>query len=95
MNASSTRWPLRHYGWIVARFLLFSGAVFLLWPALAPAYVALIGFLMRPLLLILGPSPSVYDQLGEVPGRHGNRSPNNDTRQRSISVFSKSAACCG
>lgn len=54
MNASSTRWPLRHYGWIVARFLLFSGAVFLLWPALAPAYVALIGFLMRPLLLILG-----------------------------------------
>jgi len=36
--------------------------------------------LLEPLLLILGPSPSVYDQLGEVPGRHGNRSPNNAPR---------------
>lgn len=36
--------------------------------------------LLEPLLLILGPSPSVYDQLGQVPGRHGNRSPNNAPR---------------
>ena len=36
--------------------------------------------LLEPLLLILGPSPSVYDQLGEVPGWHGNRSPNNAPR---------------
>ena len=36
--------------------------------------------LLEPLLLILGPSPTVYDQLGEVPGRHGNRSPNNAPR---------------
>jgi crotonobetainyl-CoA:carnitine CoA-transferase CaiB-like acyl-CoA transferase len=36
--------------------------------------------LLEPLLGILGPSISVYDQLGLVPGRHGNRSPNNAPR---------------
>ena len=36
--------------------------------------------LLEPLLTILGPGPSVYDQLGIVPGRHGNRSTNNAPR---------------
>jgi crotonobetainyl-CoA:carnitine CoA-transferase CaiB-like acyl-CoA transferase len=36
--------------------------------------------LLAPLLAILGPGPSAYDQLGIVPGRHGNRSPNNAPR---------------
>ena len=36
--------------------------------------------LIEPLLTILGPGPSVYDQLQIVPGRHGNRSPNNAPR---------------
>jgi crotonobetainyl-CoA:carnitine CoA-transferase CaiB-like acyl-CoA transferase len=36
--------------------------------------------LIEPLLAILGPGPSAYDQLGEVPGRHGNTSPNNAPR---------------
>jgi crotonobetainyl-CoA:carnitine CoA-transferase CaiB-like acyl-CoA transferase len=36
--------------------------------------------LLEPLLGILGPGPSVYDQLGIVLGRHGNRSPNNAPR---------------
>ncbi|MCV7355888.1 CaiB/BaiF CoA transferase family protein [Mycolicibacterium fluoranthenivorans] len=36
--------------------------------------------LLEPLLGILGPGPTVYDQLGEIPGRHGNRSPNNAPR---------------
>jgi len=36
--------------------------------------------LLEPLLGILGPGPSAYDQLGHVPGRHGNRSPNNAPR---------------
>lgn len=36
--------------------------------------------LLEPLLGILGPGPTVFDQLGEVPGRHGNRSPNNAPR---------------
>jgi crotonobetainyl-CoA:carnitine CoA-transferase CaiB-like acyl-CoA transferase len=36
--------------------------------------------LIEPLVGILGPGPSVYDQLGIVPGRHGNRSPNNAPR---------------
>jgi crotonobetainyl-CoA:carnitine CoA-transferase CaiB-like acyl-CoA transferase len=36
--------------------------------------------LLAPLLTLLGPGPSVYDQLGIVPGRHGNRSPNNAPR---------------
>ncbi len=35
---------------------------------------------MEPLLGILGPGPTVYDQLGLIPGRHGNRSPNNAPR---------------
>jgi crotonobetainyl-CoA:carnitine CoA-transferase CaiB-like acyl-CoA transferase len=30
--------------------------------------------LLRPLLTVLGPGPSVYDQLGLIPTRHGNRS---------------------
>ena len=33
--------------------------------------------LLEPLLGILGPAPSAYDQLGIIPGRHGNRSANN------------------
>jgi crotonobetainyl-CoA:carnitine CoA-transferase CaiB-like acyl-CoA transferase len=36
--------------------------------------------LLEPLLGILGPGPSVYDQLGIIPGRHGNRSPSNAPR---------------
>jgi crotonobetainyl-CoA:carnitine CoA-transferase CaiB-like acyl-CoA transferase len=36
--------------------------------------------LLEPLIGILGPGPSVYDQLGIIPGRHGNRSPNNAPR---------------
>jgi crotonobetainyl-CoA:carnitine CoA-transferase CaiB-like acyl-CoA transferase len=36
--------------------------------------------LLEPLLMILGPAPTIYDQLGEIPGRHGNRSPNNAPR---------------
>jgi crotonobetainyl-CoA:carnitine CoA-transferase CaiB-like acyl-CoA transferase len=36
--------------------------------------------LLAPLMAILGPGPSAYDQLGAVPGRHGNRSTNNAPR---------------
>jgi crotonobetainyl-CoA:carnitine CoA-transferase CaiB-like acyl-CoA transferase len=36
--------------------------------------------LLEPLVGILGPGPSVYDQLGIVPGRHGNRFPNTAPR---------------
>jgi crotonobetainyl-CoA:carnitine CoA-transferase CaiB-like acyl-CoA transferase len=36
--------------------------------------------LLEPLLTILGPGPSAYDQLGIIPGRHGNRSTNNAPR---------------
>jgi crotonobetainyl-CoA:carnitine CoA-transferase CaiB-like acyl-CoA transferase len=36
--------------------------------------------LLEPLLGILGPGPSAYDQLGIVPGRNGNRSTNNAPR---------------
>jgi crotonobetainyl-CoA:carnitine CoA-transferase CaiB-like acyl-CoA transferase len=36
--------------------------------------------LLAPLLAILGPGPSAYDQLGLVPERHGNRSTNNAPR---------------
>jgi crotonobetainyl-CoA:carnitine CoA-transferase CaiB-like acyl-CoA transferase len=36
--------------------------------------------LLEPLLMVLGPAPTVFDQLGIVPGRHGNRSPNNSPR---------------
>jgi crotonobetainyl-CoA:carnitine CoA-transferase CaiB-like acyl-CoA transferase len=33
--------------------------------------------LIEPILTVLGPGPSAYDQLGVVQNRHGNRSPNN------------------
>jgi len=36
--------------------------------------------LLEPLLMVLGPAPTVFDQLGIVPGRHGNRSQNNAPR---------------
>ena len=36
--------------------------------------------LLEPLVGILGPGPSAFDQLGAVAGRHGNRSPNNAPR---------------
>jgi crotonobetainyl-CoA:carnitine CoA-transferase CaiB-like acyl-CoA transferase len=36
--------------------------------------------LLAPLLSILGPGPSAYDQLDAVPQRHGNRSTNNAPR---------------
>src|SRR5260370_1210407 len=36
--------------------------------------------LIEPLLTILGPGPSAFDQLQIVPGRHGNRSPHNAPR---------------
>ena len=36
--------------------------------------------LLEPLVGILGPGPTAFDQLGTVPGRQGNRSPNNAPR---------------
>jgi crotonobetainyl-CoA:carnitine CoA-transferase CaiB-like acyl-CoA transferase len=36
--------------------------------------------LLEPLLGILGPGPTMFDQLGIIAGRHGNRSPNNAPR---------------
>src|SRR5262249_53269509 len=36
--------------------------------------------LLEPLVGILGPGPSAFDQLGTIAGRHGNRSPNNAPR---------------
>jgi crotonobetainyl-CoA:carnitine CoA-transferase CaiB-like acyl-CoA transferase len=36
--------------------------------------------LLAPLLTLLGPGPSAFDQTGVVAGRHGNRSPNNAPR---------------
>ncbi|MDR6688645.1 crotonobetainyl-CoA:carnitine CoA-transferase CaiB-like acyl-CoA transferase [Arthrobacter sp. 1088] len=36
--------------------------------------------LLEPLLGILGPGPTAYDQLGTIAGRHGNKSPNNAPR---------------
>jgi crotonobetainyl-CoA:carnitine CoA-transferase CaiB-like acyl-CoA transferase len=36
--------------------------------------------LLEPLLGILGPGPTAYDQLGVIPGRNGNRSNNNAPR---------------
>jgi crotonobetainyl-CoA:carnitine CoA-transferase CaiB-like acyl-CoA transferase len=36
--------------------------------------------LLEPLIGILGPGPSMYDQLGIIPGRHGNQSSNNAPR---------------
>jgi crotonobetainyl-CoA:carnitine CoA-transferase CaiB-like acyl-CoA transferase len=36
--------------------------------------------LLDPMLMVMGPGPTVYDQLGIVPGRYGNRSPNNAPR---------------
>jgi crotonobetainyl-CoA:carnitine CoA-transferase CaiB-like acyl-CoA transferase len=36
--------------------------------------------LLEPLLTLLGPQPSAFDQLGVVPERTGNRSPNNAPR---------------
>ena len=36
--------------------------------------------LLEPLMGVLGPGPTVFDQLKVVPGRHGNRSPNNAPR---------------
>ncbi len=38
--------------------------------------------LLEPLLTLLGHGPSVYDQLGIVPGRHSNRSPKQCAAQR-------------
>lgn len=54
MNESPPRRPASRYAFIVARFVLVSGLVFLLWPFYAPAYLALVGFLMRPLLQLAG-----------------------------------------
>ncbi|MFS8204249.1 CaiB/BaiF CoA transferase family protein [Streptomyces sp. CWNU-52B] len=36
--------------------------------------------LIEPIMAAVGPSPTVYDQLGVVPQRHGNRSTNNAPR---------------
>ena len=53
--------------------------------------------LLAPLLAILGPGPSAYDQLQIVPGRQGNRSSNNaprtayETRDRRWVAISASA----
>jgi len=35
---------------------------------------------LEPLIMVLGPQPTAYDLLGEVPQRHGNRSANNAPR---------------
>jgi crotonobetainyl-CoA:carnitine CoA-transferase CaiB-like acyl-CoA transferase len=35
---------------------------------------------LEPLITVLGPQPSIYDQLGEIPARTGNRSTNNAPR---------------
>jgi crotonobetainyl-CoA:carnitine CoA-transferase CaiB-like acyl-CoA transferase len=57
--------------------------------------------LLDPLFTILGPWPTVFDQLGIVPGRNGNRSPNSaprntyrtrDCRWVAISCSSQSVA---
>jgi len=58
--------------------------------------------LLEPLLGILGPGPTAYDQLGVIPGRNGNRSNNNaprnayqtrDGRWVAISASTTSVAC--
>ena len=49
-------------------------------PARAAAGQVIDLALLEPLLGILGPGPTVYDQLGIIAGRHGNRSPNNAPR---------------
>lgn len=36
--------------------------------------------ILEPIMTAVGPSPTVYDQLGEVESRHGNRSTNNAPR---------------
>jgi crotonobetainyl-CoA:carnitine CoA-transferase CaiB-like acyl-CoA transferase len=36
--------------------------------------------ILAPLVSVLGPQPTIYDQLGEVPQRNGNRSTNNAPR---------------
>lgn len=45
--------------------------------------------LLEPLMGILGPAPTVFDQLKVVPGRHGNRSPNNAPRNAYRTADSK------
>jgi hypothetical protein len=49
--------------------------------------------LNEPLVRILGSGPSLYDQLGIIAGRHGNRSPNNapDAVAKSLGFFGTSA----
>ncbi len=42
--------------------------------------------LLEPLLGILGPGPTAYDQLGTIAGRNGNRSPNNAPRNTYLTL---------
>lgn len=48
--------------------------------------------LLEPLVGILGPGPSVYDQLGIISGRHGNRSSNNAPRNAYLTSDGRWAA---
>src|SRR5690606_42109658 len=36
--------------------------------------------IFEPIMMAVGPGPTVYDQLGKIPMRHGNRSTNNAPR---------------
>ena len=45
--------------------------------------------LLEPIVGILGPGPSVFDQLGTIAGRHGNRSPNNAPRNTYLTKDSR------
>ncbi|MGH9065408.1 MAG: CaiB/BaiF CoA transferase family protein [Acidimicrobiales bacterium] len=58
--------------------------------------------ILEPLVTVLGPQPTVYDQLGEVPARTGNRSTGNaprntyrtaDGRWVAVSTSANSIAC--
>jgi len=58
--------------------------------------------LLEPLVGILGPGPSVFDQLGMKPGRHGNQSRNNAPRnlyltsdQRWVAVSGSTTSVAG
>jgi crotonobetainyl-CoA:carnitine CoA-transferase CaiB-like acyl-CoA transferase len=51
--------------------------------------------LLEPLVGILGPSPSVYDQLGRIPGRYGNQSRNNAPRNLYLTADERWVAVSG
>lgn len=51
--------------------------------------------LLEPLVGILGPSPSVFDQLGQIPGRYGNQSRNNAPRNLYLTADERWVAVSG